>query len=75
MTISHDHDEGGWSKRVLVTLTPGIKVGDPGRFLSCPRVPHYNFFSWNKHLFGLRTCCLTSDLDLVSELLLPLIWT
>ena len=40
MTVSRDHDEGWWSKRALVTLTPGIKVDDLGRFLSCSGVPH-----------------------------------
>ena len=40
MTVLRDHDEGGWSKRALVTLTQGIKGGDPRRFLSYPRVPH-----------------------------------
>ena len=40
MTVLRDHDEGGGPRRALVTLTPGIKGGDLGRFLSCPGLPH-----------------------------------
>ena len=39
MTVLRD-DEGGWSKWALVTLTPGLKVDDPGRFHSCPGVAY-----------------------------------
>ena len=40
MIVSRDHDEGSGPRGALVTLTPGIKGGDPGRFLSCPGLPH-----------------------------------
>ena len=40
MIVLRDHNEGGGPRGALVTLTPGIKGGDPGRFLSCPGVPH-----------------------------------